>query len=103
MQSGTDSVWFIQADVDPKEEHIRRVHAADLLNVKVVGRGGTDFRPALARAAKLQPRPSLVIYLTDGYGPAPNHAPLGMEVIWCLVGEQTKEPAQWGHTVRVKE
>jgi len=100
MQSGAEDAWFIQADA-MYDERIRRVRASELVEVEIVGRGGTDFRPAIERAQRLHPKPSILIYLTDGYGPAPDRAPAGMEVIWCLVGEQVKEPATWGHVVRV--
>lgn len=63
----------------------------------VTGRGGTNFRPALERSL-LQPlRPDLLIYFTDGFGPAPDKRP-PWPLVWCLVpgGEP---PAAYGHVV----
>jgi predicted metal-dependent peptidase len=101
LQSGCDKLWFTQIDAalgcQPK-----RVSAADLLKVEICGRGGTDFRPAFPHAATLRPRPRLLIYFTDGIGPAPQVAPRDMEVIWCLMGKQRKVPATWGHVVHVE-
>lgn len=63
----------------------------------VTGRGGTDFRPPLETAFLRQHRPGVVVYFTDGFGPAPESAPC-VPVIWCLVpgGES---PAPWGRVI----
>jgi len=63
----------------------------------VQGRGGTDFRPPLERQFLRKHRTDLVIYFTDGCGPAPEKSP-GLPVIWCLVpgGER---PAPWGRAL----
>src|ERR1019366_3150390 len=98
VASGAEDAWFIQADTDLSTK-VERVRANDLLNVNITGRGGTDFRPAIKAACELYPRPNIIIYYTDGYGPAPDHAPQGIEVVWCLVGSIVKGPASWGHIV----
>ena len=58
------------------------------------GRGGTDFRPALAEPLLQKYQIDLVIYFTDGYGPVPPIPPI-VPVIWCITEEGTK-PAPWG-------
>jgi predicted metal-dependent peptidase len=65
----------------------------------VQGRGGTDFRPPLAREFLQEHRPDLVVYFTDGFGPAPERAPT-VPLIWCLVpgGER---PARWGRVIQM--
>ena len=57
------------------------------------GGGFTDLRPVFDHARTLQPRPAAVIYLTDGFGQAPE----GMEfpTLWVLPPEG-KRPAPWG-------
>lgn len=50
-------------------------------DVKFSGRGGTDFRPALALAEEMEA--DLVVYLTDLMGTFPDKAP-PMPVIWTL-------------------
>jgi len=95
-------VLFMQADaavnVEPNYLRVR-----DLQNLEIRGRGGTDFRPAIAYAERMNRRkPDLLIYLTDGDGTAPNIKPRGFEVIWCVVPSyQRKPPAPWGQTVFV--
>lgn len=65
----------------------------------VSGRGGTDFRPPFDREFLQKHRPDLVVYFTDGRGPAPDQKP-GVRVVWCLVpGEEP--PAEWGRVIRM--
>lgn len=98
---GIDEVWLIQADVDLAVEP-KRIRLADIPELKTHGRGGTDFRPALAACQELEPHPDLAIYLTDGWGPAPEDPPDDMEVIWVLVPQEGgSKPADWGHLVVV--
>ena len=72
----------------------------DIRDLPVVGRGGTDFRPAIELAQTLRPRPDLLVYSTDGDGTAPNEPPPNMEVVFLIVpSHYNKTPATWGHTV----
>src|SRR5262249_47627659 len=64
---------------------------------EVSGRGGTDLRPPLEREFLRHHRPDLVVYFTDGEGPAPVKAP-PVPVVWCLTDGGT-EPAAWGRVV----
>jgi predicted metal-dependent peptidase len=68
---------------------------------QVRGRGGTDFRPPLERSFLRRCRAELVIYFTDGFGPAPAAAP-GVPVIWCLV-PGGRPPVAWGRTIWMEE
>jgi predicted metal-dependent peptidase len=65
----------------------------------VQGRGGTDFRPALAPEFLRPLRPDLVIYFTDGLGLAPEAAP-PFPLIWVLTPGGTP-PAPYGRVVRM--
>lgn len=65
----------------------------------VHGRGGTDLRPPLERKFLRKHRPDLVVYFTDGFGPAPPTAP-PVPTVWCLVpGGQ--RPAGWGRVIQM--
>ncbi len=65
------------------------------------GGGGTDFRP-LFEAADGRNKPDVLVFVTDGYGPAPEVPPRGVNVIWLLVpGGQC--PVTWGTEVRMEE
>jgi len=63
------------------------------------GRGGTDFRPPFEPGFLRQHKPDLVIYFTDGAGPAPESQPR-VRVLWCLIplGEA---PCTWGRVIKM--
>jgi predicted metal-dependent peptidase len=63
----------------------------------VHGRGGTDLRPPFAAGVLDTLKPDVVVYFTDGYGPAPTQAP-SVPVVWCLTREGNR-PALWGRVV----
>jgi len=62
------------------------------------GGGFTDLRPVFDYACTLHPRPAAVIYLTDGFGPAPER--MDFPTLWVLTGEG-KKPVDWGVEVRL--
>ncbi len=53
--------------------------------VELRGGGGTDMGEALAEAARLRPRPVLVVVLTDGYTPWPEHRPAGLRRVMVVL------------------
>jgi predicted metal-dependent peptidase len=66
---------------------------------EVTGRGGTDLRPPFAPAFLRKHKPDLLLYFTDGQGPAPDSAPR-IPVIWVLT-PMGQMPCRWGRTVRI--
>jgi predicted metal-dependent peptidase len=58
-----------------------------------LGGGFTDLRPVFDHARQMQPRPAAVIYLTDGFGEAPET--MELPTLWVLTKEG-KRPAGWG-------
>jgi predicted metal-dependent peptidase len=66
----------------------------------VTGRGGTDFRPPLEAAFLQMHRPDVIVYFTDGCGPAPEKAPR-VPIIWCLVPRGVA-PAPWGRVIKMR-
>lgn len=64
------------------------------------GRGGTDFRPVFEKLPELRPHPSVVVFFTDGGGPAPLHPPPNVTVIWVLVGGHKQKPYAVAHTTK---
>jgi predicted metal-dependent peptidase len=68
---------------------------------EVQGRGGTDLRPPFEAAMLRKLKPDLMIYFTDGFGPAPETAPR-IPVVWCLT-DGGEMPAPWGLEVRMTE
>jgi predicted metal-dependent peptidase len=66
------------------------------------GRGGTDLCPPFAPSVLARYEPSLVVYFTDGLGPAPSEAPPGVGVLWVLTGPRPRVPAGWGRGVAMQ-
>ncbi|GAB7028410.1 vWA domain-containing protein [Geotalea toluenoxydans] len=62
------------------------------------GGGFTDLRPLFDHARALQPRPAAVIYLTDGFGEAPDT--MEFPTLWVLTKEGEK-PVPWGVELRL--
>ncbi|MGK5548513.1 vWA domain-containing protein [Streptomyces sp. URMC 127] len=84
---------------DTAAHPVQEVRRAE--DVRLVGGGGTDMRAGLAAATALRPRPDLVIVLTDGQTPWPEHRPAAPVVV-CLIGDGGEAP-EWAATVRVPE
>ncbi len=66
---------------------------------RAVGRGGTDLRPPFSAEVLRRYDPSVIVYFTDGEGPAPEAQPAGVEVLWVLTGYNPIVPARWGKVV----
>lgn len=94
-------VTFIACDA--KVHSMERIHRVEEMAKLLKGGGGTSFVPAFDALAKSQPRPEVVIFITDGYGTAPAKPPAGMQVVWVLVGRSTHKPCAWGEAVEVKD
>jgi predicted metal-dependent peptidase len=94
-------VTFVACDADVHE--LRPVSTVRDAMRLLKGGGGTDFRPAFEALSAVKPRPEVVIFATDGYGPAPHVQPPGMNTIWLLVGGNKNPPAQWGDVVVVED
>ena len=66
------------------------------------GFGGTSFlTPFKYVEEQMDEPPTVFIYLTDGYGEAPEKAP-DYPVIWCITKGGVK-PADWGLEVKIKK
>jgi predicted metal-dependent peptidase len=62
------------------------------------GGGFTDLRPVFEYAKEMHPLPAAVIYLTDGYGPAPEV--MEFPTLWVLTPDGQK-PVEWGVELRL--
>lgn len=63
------------------------------------GGGGTDFRPVFNEVDERGIYPSVLVYLTDGYGLAPDKEP-PYPVLWVLT-PNSQEPARWGRVIKM--
>ena len=70
---------------------------------KVHGLGGTDFRPVFDYVEENGLTPDVLIYFTDGEGPAPTEAP-EYPVIWVIAEIPDSDcavPCDWGIEVKI--
>lgn len=67
------------------------------------GGGGTDFNPAFDALLSRNPRPEVLVFVTDGLGPAPERAPHGVQVIWLLLGKYRQRPCAWGDVIEIDD
>jgi hypothetical protein len=99
-----EEVWFADADTALAMPW-RRVGGQFFKTLtEAKGRGGTDFQPAIDSALTLQPRPNVIVYVTDGDGSVAEFPPPDVEVVWVIVPSYYKKPpATWGKTVFVED
>jgi len=84
-------LFFADSDIHQRYE----LHQFDPLPRIIEGRGGTDFRPVIAEAAKLDI--TTLVYFTDMYGSFPDKEP-NIPVIWVSTsGSDVKPP--WGSLI----
>lgn len=83
---------------DAKVHTLTRVRTVKEMKDKIVGGGGTDFRPAFSALQRFKPRPDIVIFGTDGYGQYPASVPF--KVVWlCVPRGEIHVP--WGKRIDV--
>lgn len=80
-------------------QRIDKLRSSEVVAEVYEGGGFTDLRPVFDHAAAMQPRPSAVIYLTDGFGEAPET--MIFPTLWVLTEDGCK-PADWGVELRMK-
>jgi predicted metal-dependent peptidase len=103
LRATNSSVEFVACDAAVHVAKPVKTWQEAVQNFK--GGGGTDFRPVFEHFEnrKGDLPPEVLIFLTDGYGPAPTNPPKGMHTIWVLVGGNVQSPATWGDVIVVTE
>ena len=71
------------------------------VDIKVGGRGGTDFRPPFKWLKDHDVEPQYIVYFTDGEGPFPQDDDVPTcPVIWVMVNSRVEAP--FGETIRAE-
>ena len=92
---GKYDVTLIECDSEIKRvRKFNEWEPFDYEDFEFEGMGGTDFRPVFSYINEEIESPKLLIYLTDGYGEAPNNPP-SYPVLWVLTHDG-EPPANWG-------
>ncbi len=92
--------------VDTAVQTVRRVASAR--QVPLAGGGGTDMAQGIEAAAKLRPRPTIIVVLTDGFTPWPAQPPPGTRVVVGLltqatIGLRAPNAPDWARTILIDE
>lgn len=95
--SGVAGQRLVVLSCDTAVRNAQRVFSAE--SVRPIGGGGTDLRAGIERALDLRPRPDVIVVLTDGFTPWPDHRPVAT-VIVALLGAGPDPPA-WARVVRI--
>jgi predicted metal-dependent peptidase len=82
---------------DAKIQKYFELHTFDEMPRVISGRGGTDFRPVIAEAEKLDI--TSLVYFTDLYGSFPEQEP-SIPVIWVATSDVAPP---WGTVIRYEE
>lgn len=104
-QIGNFELTVIHNDTDVREmEHFQPWELPiDTSKWSWKGRGGTSLAPALREAAKLQPRPSVILYVTDGETGGNFGQACGIPVVWLLTRDVPERyMPKHGKAIRVK-
>ncbi|MCP5024647.1 MAG: hypothetical protein GY929_00020 [Actinomycetia bacterium] len=70
-------------------------------DITLLGGGGTDMEIGLHAALDHRPRPQVVVVLTDGWSPWPQHPPPATRVVVGLLGADPSPPPPWCRSVRI--
>lgn len=76
------------------------VQAFGKVDKKLFGGGGTDMALGIKEAAKMRPRPNLIVVFTDGETGWPTENP-GIPVVVVLITEDAVSTPTWARTIRV--
>lgn len=79
-------------------QRVEQFSGSAIVATRYDGGGFTDLRPVFDYATTLTPRPTAVIYLTDGIGPVPEE--MSFPTLWVLTSDGER-PAPWGVELRL--
>lgn len=103
---GIDEIYWMENDTDVAlEPKLVSLDYFEKNDFEFHGRGGTDFRPPFEAVKRLDLDIDLMVFWTDGEGPAPKEAPDAYEVVWGIIPGPFygRKPANWGHVVVVTD
>jgi predicted metal-dependent peptidase len=98
--AGQRDVCLIACD-SAVHEAGKRVRRVEEVRRYLTGGGGTDLREGFQAAARLRPRPQVLVVLSDCETPWPDRPPSGMQVVVARIG-RGRAP-DWAKVVDVEE
>lgn len=93
---------------DAEVDDVKTYTQDDNLNIEMDGYemhggGGTSFIPPFNYVLDNHIECDCFLYLTDGYGPAPEKNPLGIPVMWIITKDGTEDFCDWGQKIHLKQ
>ena len=93
---------------DAEVDDVKTYTQDDNLNIEMDGYemhggGGTSFVPPFNYVLDNHIECDCFLYLTDGYGPAPEKNPLGIPVMWIITKDGTEDFCDWGQKIHLKQ
>lgn len=99
---GRYEVTMIECDMEIQSvKTFTEMEPFEVEQYSFTGFGGTSFIPVFDHVKEKVEEPRLLIYLTDGYGDAPERPPR-YPVLWVLTSDG-KAPAEWGEHTRLNQ
>jgi predicted metal-dependent peptidase len=86
--------------IDCKVQELARVNSVQEVLALLKGGGGTDFKPAFSHLfRKADPKPNIVVYVTDGWGDAPKEQPEWLDKAIWVITPGGRRCSIWGKTI----
>lgn len=94
---GIETIDVVQFDYNLKgePESIKKAKK----DVKIIGRGGTDFQPVIDFYEKNRKYDGLIMF-TDGYAPHPETHKAGNNILWIFTSKREYETHAWVRNMR---
>lgn len=104
------TVSFVDAEIQSTVK-VKTRGSMGVIAGALKGGGGTDMRKCFEHYKTLRPKPNMIVVLTDGYTPWPDHAEPGVHTIVCIVQEENRkrrltghyEPPPWAKVIYIDE
>lgn len=99
MGSYKTDITIVECDAAVQKTYTLKKHMK--VDPKFKGRGGTDFRPVFEHfmSNKVKQKPELLIFFTDGEGPAPDKEVL--KTVWVLTSHTSIKDMPFGRTLKI--
>ncbi len=97
-------LWVIPCDAQAYEAtRVKSSASLELINFK--GGGGTNMCKGIDAALALQPKPHIIIVLTDGFTPWPTERPKGQEhyIVVLTTDEARSQVPEWATTILIEK
>lgn len=95
LEQSSAKVMVVSCDTETGDPH----EVSSFEEIKLTGGGGTDFRPVFELMVGW--RPDMLIFVTDGMGPAPSEPP-PYQTVWCITAG-CDSPVEWGEVIKMED